>query len=137
MQRPERQRGRHRAPESPKPKKDMATAGIVTAFVVAIFAGYIVIYWLIVDEIFVSALPTGVATYPQESFTPQYPSVPLSTVNIDKECGDFFDQDDAQKYYIAQGGPESDPDELDLDRDGLACENYNYIVTVTSEVNAK
>jgi hypothetical protein len=85
-----------------------------------------------------------VSIVPQESFTPVYPSTTTSRVVPDERgCGDFFDQDDAQKYYIAQGGPRVDPQHLDNNHNGQACELYPYTqgripspITDT-EVNAK
>lgn len=69
----------------------------------------------------------GVVPYvPPANFSPVNPSFPINPTNIDKSCRDFYDRDDAQKYYIAQGGPKSDPDGLDLDKNGRACENYPY-----------
>jgi len=68
----------------------------------------------------------AVGTVRQNGFSAQLPTPALDPVNVKKRCEDFFDQDDVQKYYIAQGGPESDPDDLDLDNDGQACENYPY-----------
>lgn len=41
----------------------------------------------------------------------------------DKDCGDFATQKGAQDFYIANGGPESDPHGLDSDDDGVACES--------------
>jgi endonuclease YncB( thermonuclease family) len=41
----------------------------------------------------------------------------------DRDCGDFADQAAAQAYFIALGGPASDPDRLDGDADGIACES--------------
>lgn len=41
----------------------------------------------------------------------------------DKDCGDFAHQAAAQDYYISRGGPQSDPDALDADGDGVACES--------------
>ena len=127
--------GRHRKPslKRPKTKQDIVTAIIVTGMLVAIFVGYFLIYYLFFEDTKITA--ASVLPDSGENFTPRYPTVALTSVNIDKECGDFFDQDDAQKYYEAQGGPTFDPDDLDLDNDGLACENYNYIST--SEVNPK
>lgn len=115
----------------------------------AIFVGgYLLVWYLISDD-----KPTLLEIAPQKDFTPVNPKAPSQLVNIDKECFDFFDQEDAQKYFIAQGGPSSDPDNLDLDDDGMACENYDYSQsdppvspstedpsfsgTDTSEVNAK
>jgi hypothetical protein len=83
--------------------------------------GYLMVWYLISDD-----KPTLLQVAPQKDFTPVNPSVPSSLMNINKDCPDFFDQEDAQKYFVAQGGPKSDPDDLDLDNDGLACENYDY-----------
>lgn len=40
----------------------------------------------------------------------------------DKDCGDFATHAEAQSFFIAQGGPNSDPHRLDADHDGVACE---------------
>jgi hypothetical protein len=40
----------------------------------------------------------------------------------DKDCPDFATQQEAQAYYEAHGGPAVDPDRLDADHDGIACE---------------
>ena len=41
----------------------------------------------------------------------------------DRDCGDFTTQREAQDFFIAAGGPHSDPHGLDGDNDGLACES--------------
>ena len=41
----------------------------------------------------------------------------------DKDCGDFSSHAEAQAFFLANGGPASDPHRLDRDNDGLACEN--------------
>ena len=41
----------------------------------------------------------------------------------DLDCGDFSTQAEAQAQFIALGGPTSDPDRLDGDFDGVACES--------------
>jgi endonuclease YncB( thermonuclease family) len=41
----------------------------------------------------------------------------------DRDCSDFSTQADAQDYYLDNGGPSSDPDRLDADNDGVACES--------------
>ena len=41
----------------------------------------------------------------------------------DANCSDFATQAAAQSYYIAHGGPAQDPDGLDADHDGIACES--------------
>src|SRR5262245_37837774 len=40
----------------------------------------------------------------------------------DKDCSDFSTQRQAQDFFIANGGPGSDPHRLDGDGDGVACE---------------
>lgn len=41
----------------------------------------------------------------------------------DKDCSDFNSWQQAQHYYKKHGGPRYDPDRLDADRDGIACED--------------
>ena len=41
----------------------------------------------------------------------------------DRDCADFANQAQAQAYFINQGGPSSDPDRLDGDGDGIACDS--------------
>jgi Excalibur calcium-binding domain len=41
----------------------------------------------------------------------------------DRDCSDFDSQAEAQRYFIERGGPDSDPDRLDSDGDGIACES--------------
>jgi endonuclease YncB( thermonuclease family) len=40
----------------------------------------------------------------------------------DRDCGGFTTQGEAQAYFVALGGPAHDPDRLDGDSDGIACE---------------
>ncbi len=40
----------------------------------------------------------------------------------DRDCSDFASQRDAQIFYLEHGGPAKDPDRLDGDHDGVACE---------------
>ncbi|MDA0165931.1 thermonuclease family protein [Solirubrobacter ginsenosidimutans] len=40
----------------------------------------------------------------------------------DRDCGHFATQAAAQAYFVALGGPTDDPDRLDADSDGIACE---------------
>ncbi len=47
-------------------------------------------------------------------------SAPLA----DRNCSDFETLPEAQYFYEGAGGPASDPHRLDLDRDGIACEEY-------------
>lgn len=37
-------------------------------------------------------------------------------------CADFDTQPEAQEFFEAEGGPENDPNNLDADNDGIACE---------------
>jgi len=41
----------------------------------------------------------------------------------DRDCSDFPSQASAQDYYVAHGGPSHDPDRLDGEGDGVACES--------------
>jgi hypothetical protein len=41
----------------------------------------------------------------------------------DRNCSDFANQSRAQDYFISLGGPSSDPDRLDADHDGVACQS--------------
>ena len=41
----------------------------------------------------------------------------------DRDCSDFRNQAAAQDYFISRGGPSSDPDRLDGDNDGIACDS--------------
>jgi hypothetical protein len=45
-----------------------------------------------------------------------------AAAQADADCGDFATQQEAQGYYEAHGGPAVDPDRLDEDGDGIACE---------------
>ena len=45
-----------------------------------------------------------------------------SSTSVDHNCGDFATQKDAQLFYVANGGPYSDPHDLDRDNDGNACD---------------
>ena len=41
----------------------------------------------------------------------------------DKDCSDFPSQRAAQIFFLKHGGPRYDPDRLDADHDGIACED--------------
>jgi hypothetical protein len=46
-----------------------------------------------------------------------------SAKRLDKDCDNFNNQKAAQIYFIKHGGPRYDPDDLDGDDDGVACED--------------
>jgi endonuclease YncB( thermonuclease family) len=48
---------------------------------------------------------------------------PAAATARDRDCGDFANQAAAQDYFISFGGPAVDPDRLDGDHDGIACES--------------
>ena len=51
-----------------------------------------------------------------------------SVVGADqRNCADFESSAHAQRYFLAFGGPLSDPHDLDRDGDGLACEWGTYL----------
>ncbi|MBS1895189.1 MAG: excalibur calcium-binding domain-containing protein [Actinobacteria bacterium] len=39
------------------------------------------------------------------------------------DCADFSSQRSAQIFFLKHGGPRYDPDRLDADHDGIACED--------------
>jgi len=50
-------------------------------------------------------------------------SLPSGAVARDKDCSDFNTQRAAQLFFLRHGGPRYDPDRLDGDDDGVACED--------------
>jgi endonuclease YncB( thermonuclease family) len=46
-----------------------------------------------------------------------------TTAPADKDCADFASQAAAQAYFESRGGPSFDPDGLDADHDGVACQD--------------
>lgn len=50
-------------------------------------------------------------------------SLPAGASASDKDCADFPTQRAAQIFFIKHGGPRRDPDRLDGDNDGVACED--------------
>ena len=41
----------------------------------------------------------------------------------DLDCTDFSSKKSAQIFFLKHGGPRYDPDRLDADHDGIACED--------------
>lgn len=74
----------------------------------------------------------GLATAPSAA------AAPASAADLD--CSDFATQSSAQSYFLSRGGPTSDPDRLDADGDGIACESNpcpcNYSTTPTTPTPA-
>ena len=52
-----------------------------------------------------------------------FAALPSSASASDKDCADFATQRAAQIFFIKHGGPRYDPDRLDGDDDGIACED--------------
>lgn len=50
-------------------------------------------------------------------------SLPAGASASDKDCADFPTQRAAQLFFLKHGGPRHDPDRLDGDDDGVACED--------------
>lgn len=50
-------------------------------------------------------------------------SLPAGASASDKDCADFPTQRAAQVFFLKHGGPRRDPDRLDADNDGVACED--------------
>lgn len=49
--------------------------------------------------------------------------LPAAASASDKDCADFATQRAAQIFFLKHGGPRRDPDRLDGDNDGVACED--------------
>jgi hypothetical protein len=47
----------------------------------------------------------------------------IASARGDKDCADFSSQKAAQIFFLKHGGPRYDPDRLDADHDGIACED--------------
>lgn len=56
-------------------------------------------------------LPAGETPTPEEG------------VFVDRNCGDFGTWQEAQDFFLSEGGPENDPHRLDRNGDGIACES--------------
>jgi excalibur calcium-binding domain-containing protein len=49
--------------------------------------------------------------------------LPATASAADKDCANFKNQRAAQFFFLRHGGPQEDPDRLDGDNDGVACED--------------
>jgi Excalibur calcium-binding domain len=49
--------------------------------------------------------------------------LPATASAADKDCANFRSQRAAQFFFLKHGGPRQDPDRLDADDDGVACED--------------
>jgi Excalibur calcium-binding domain len=54
-----------------------------------------------------------------------------------KDCADFKSAAEAQRYFLLNGGPSSDPHNLDGDGDGYACEWGAYVRASYSKYKPK
>lgn len=59
-------------------------------------------------------------------------STGIGPTGPDYDCGDFASSGEAQRFFLAEGGPGSDPNDLDRDGDGLACEWGTEIQRIAS-----
>lgn len=65
-------------------------------------------------------------------------ATPVNPATTDlKNCSDFSSSAAAQKYFLASGGPVSDPNRLDGDGDGLACDWGTTVTNVKKRYAAK
>lgn len=55
----------------------------------------------------------------------------------DRDCGHFASSAEAQRFFLNNGGPYSDPQGLDRDGDGLACEFGTWLITNADRYRAK
>ena len=69
---------------------------------------------------------TALTPGPPPESTPVIPAfvdLPFDPDGPDRNCGDFASWWEAQNFYLASGGPMSDPHRLDQNGDGTACES--------------
>lgn len=66
--------------------------------------------------------PTPQPSQPTAATNPTPDHLPYDPNGPDRDCPDFSTQEEAQRFFLAAGGPASDPHRLDGDRDGIACE---------------
>ncbi len=81
-------------------------------------------------QVGITAIPTFEALDTATPVVEPSPILPTPSTGLrydpsgpDRDCPDFETQEEAQEFYIAAGGPGSDPHRLDRDRDGIACED--------------
>ncbi len=71
--------------------------------------------------------PTAVAAQPTVVRRPSSVvgdgDLPYDSSGPDRDCSDFATHAEAQRFFIAAGGPAKDPHRLDGDHDGIACES--------------
>ena len=63
------------------------------------------------------------AATPTEVPTPTQTATPPVEEDDDRNCSDFDTWREAQDFFLAAGGPDSDPHGLDGNGDGIACES--------------
>ena len=69
-------------------------------------------------------VPTVTATpSPIAAPSPTPTMAPTATEFEDRNCSDFDTWQEAQDFFLSEGGPEEDPHRLDRNSDGVACES--------------
>ncbi|MDQ3930146.1 MAG: thermonuclease family protein, partial [Chloroflexota bacterium] len=66
--------------------------------------------------------PTPSLPQPTAVTNPPPGDLPYDPNGPDRDCPDFATQEEAQRFFLAAGGPDRDPHRLDGDHDGIACE---------------
>ena len=67
--------------------------------------------------------PVVIPTSAPEQESKPSSNLPFDPFGPDRDCGDFSSRDVLSDFFIAAGGPDSDPHRLDGDRDGIPCES--------------
>ena len=78
------------------------------------------------DGIACQSLPgvPGDAPSPTPVLTPTpEPSPTAEPITDTRSCGDFATWEEAQAFYLSEGGPAADPHRLDANSDGIACQS--------------
>jgi LPXTG-motif cell wall-anchored protein len=91
------------------------------------------------------AMPSAAAQDPSPSATPVATPTPVASPTASpsaeeieaQRCADFISQQDAQSFFVSEGGPDLDPHGLDADRDGTACEGIVEVQVASAEFLAQ
>lgn len=89
---------------------------------VVIFSIILIIFSFITVSIFSEDKTDDPYTSDYEVNANNLTNNPYSSTSTDHDCRDFKNGKEAQLFYLANGGPISDPHGLDKDNDGRACD---------------
>ena len=75
------------------------------------------------DGIACQSLPSTLEDGLEPSQSPSSTSPQEDDAFVDRNCGDFDTWQEAQDFFLSEGGPDDDPHHLDGNSDGITCES--------------